>query len=79
MNSALRNIAVLLATTLLLGVGALTSEAATTVKVSLWDKGANVPMPKGLVYNAPGLDLSKATMGIKASPDAVRPGKSHSR
>ena len=30
------------------------SQAATTVKVSLWDKGADVEMPKGLLYGTPG-------------------------
>ncbi len=39
--------------------------AASTVKVDLWDKGADMAMPTDLLYGTPGLDLSKATMGIK--------------
>ncbi|MCB1496028.1 MAG: hypothetical protein KDJ86_09605 [Bauldia sp.] len=50
------------------------SQAATTVKVSLWDKGADVEMPKGLLYGTPGVDLSKATMGIKLSTDTAPHG-----
>lgn len=50
-------------------------QAASLVKVSLWDKGASMEMPMGLAYATPGLDISKATMGIKVSPGAVRAGK----
>jgi uncharacterized cupredoxin-like copper-binding protein len=52
-----------------------TVQAAALVQVSLWDKGANVQMPIGLAYAAPGLDVAKATMGIKALPDTVKAGK----
>ncbi len=48
--------------------------AASTVSVELWDKGADVTMPTGLVYAAPGLDLSQATMGIKTDPASVPAG-----
>jgi uncharacterized cupredoxin-like copper-binding protein len=48
--------------------------AGTTVTVSLWDKGANVEMPTNLGMNMGG-DLSKATMGIKASPSKVKAGE----
>jgi uncharacterized cupredoxin-like copper-binding protein len=44
------------------------------VTVSLWDKGANVEMPTNLGMNMGG-DLSKATMGIKASPSKVKAGE----
>ena len=49
--------------------------AAAIVQVSLWDKGASTEMPMGLAYGAPGLDLAKATMGIKALPGAVKAGE----
>jgi uncharacterized cupredoxin-like copper-binding protein len=49
--------------------------AASLVQVSLWDKGASTEMPMGLAYAAPGLDLAKATMGIKVLPAVVRAGK----
>jgi uncharacterized cupredoxin-like copper-binding protein len=48
--------------------------AGTTVQVSLWDKGANVEMPTNLGMNMGG-DMSKATMGIKASPAKVKAGE----
>jgi len=41
--------------------------ASTVVKVDLWDKGAATPMGTGMGYATPGLDISKATMGIKTS------------
>ena len=49
--------------------------AATVVTVDLWDKGANVDMPKGVVYGAPNLDLSKATMGMRLSPQSAPAGE----
>lgn len=51
------------------------TRAASIVQVSLWDKGASVEMPMGLAHAAPGLDLAKATMGIKALPGAVKAGE----
>jgi uncharacterized cupredoxin-like copper-binding protein len=48
--------------------------AATVVHVSLWDKGANTTMATGFAYMTPGADLSKATMGIKPSPDTAKAG-----
>ena len=59
----------------MLTVGGPGAQAATLVQISLWDKGAEVQMPTGIAYAAPGLDLTKATMGIKASPDAVKAGE----
>lgn len=50
-------------------------EAAALVQISLWDKGANTEMPMGLAYAAPGLDVTKTTMGIKVSPGAVKAGE----
>ncbi|TPO10494.1 sulfocyanin-like copper-binding protein [Mesorhizobium sp. B1-1-5] len=50
-------------------------QAAALVQVSLWDKGASMEMPTGLTYAAPGLDSTKATMGIKISRGAVKAGK----
>ena len=51
------------------------AQAASTVRVSMWDKGANAEMPMGLAYATPGLNPAKATMGIKASPNAVKAGE----
>jgi uncharacterized cupredoxin-like copper-binding protein len=64
-----------LGTGLALILSATPSLAATLVTVDLWDKGANVDMPKGLVYAAPGLDLSKATMGMRLSRPSAPAGE----
>lgn len=74
MKGIWRRVTLGLAATLLMSssAGAL---AASTVEVSLWDKGANTKMATGIAYATPGLDLTKATMGIKASPSAVKAGK----
>ncbi len=53
------------------GAGA---SASTIVNVELWDKGAAMEMPTGLLYGAPGVDLSKATMGIKVSRKSAPAG-----
>ena len=55
-------------------ITAFASQAATTVQVSLWDKGADTEMAVGLVYGAAGVDLSKATMGVKTSPAEAKAG-----
>jgi uncharacterized cupredoxin-like copper-binding protein len=47
--------------------------AGSVVNVALWDKGADVPMPTNLGLGMGG-DMSKATMGISATPDSVKPG-----
>ncbi len=49
--------------------------AATTVDVSLWDKGAPVQMVAGEAYR-PGvrIDASRMTMGVKVLPDRARAG-----
>lgn len=44
------------------------------IKVSLWDKGGEAEMPTGLGMGMGG-DMSKATMGIKVSMNAVEAGK----
>ncbi|MBZ9798497.1 plastocyanin/azurin family copper-binding protein [Mesorhizobium sp. ES1-4] len=62
-----------LAAAMLMAGGAV--QAAALVQVSLWDKGASMEMPMGLAYATPGLDLAKATMGIKALPRAVKAGE----
>jgi len=51
------------------------AQAASTVQVSLWDKGADMPMSTGFAYGTPNLDMSKATMGMTATPAAVKAGK----
>jgi len=48
------------------------SDAATTVKVSLWDKGENAEMPSNIGMGAK--DRSKATMGIKLSTVSIPAG-----
>jgi uncharacterized cupredoxin-like copper-binding protein len=67
---------------LLLPVAALVITVAATgpsqatgsvVNVALWDKGADAPMPTDLGLGMGG-DMSKATMGISATPDSVKPG-----
>ncbi|QKC84814.1 sulfocyanin-like copper-binding protein [Mesorhizobium sp. NZP2077] len=64
-----------LAAAMLMGSSAGVVQAASLVQVTLWDKGASTEMPMGLAYATPGLDLSKATMGIKAVPGAVKAGE----
>ncbi len=49
--------------------------AATTIHVSLWDKGADMQMVTGDEYQPnTKIDLSKATMGVKAMPDQAKAG-----
>lgn len=73
MRSLKQQLAVL-AGALALSVAAHAASAATTVTVKLWDKGADAEMQSGLIYAAPGVDLSKATMGITATPVTVPAG-----
>lgn len=75
MKSISRRAALGLAAAMLMAGGAGAAQAAAIVQVSLWDKGASTEMPMGLAYAAPGLDLAKATMGIKVSPGAVKAGE----
>ena len=71
---SLKRMGVGLTAGLLLTVSAAVASAATVVNVELWDKGANTEMPTGLTYAAPGLDLTKATMGIKLSRPSAPAG-----
>jgi len=58
-----------------IGVAAAPASAAgTTVNVSLWDKGADMVMSKGMGLGMGG-DMSKATMGIAVTPDKVKAGE----
>ncbi len=79
MFKAYRAAALSLAAALILAVAPSVGQASTTVRVSLWDKGADMEMPTGLIYGTPGIDLSNATMGIKASPALRPPASSPSR
>src|SRR5262245_25067241 len=47
---------------------------ATTVEVTLADRGANADMPTGLGMGMPGADMSKAPMTISALPATVEAG-----
>jgi uncharacterized cupredoxin-like copper-binding protein len=47
--------------------------AGSVVNVALWDKGVDVPMVTNLGLGMGG-DLSKATMGVSATPETVKPG-----
>lgn len=73
MNRFLKGVAIVLT----VAAGALFSPvaiAATVVDVSLWDKGSGTVMGTDMAYATPGLDMSKATMGIKASPAVAKAG-----
>ena len=70
-----RNMAMTLIALAMLAVFPVTSQAATTVKVDLWDKMGNADMPTNFKYGMPGVDNSKAPMGIKVSRASVPQGK----
>ena len=55
----------------LLGTGA---QAATTIDVTLWDKGADADMPTDLGYGPNPVDDAKRTMGITLSRDHAPAG-----
>ena len=74
MFKTMRAAALGLASITMLAAVPTVGQAATTIHVSLWDKGADVPMMTGLEYGTPGIDLSKATMGIKVSQDSAPHG-----
>jgi uncharacterized cupredoxin-like copper-binding protein len=65
---------------LALGVGLVMAAAgssafaATVVKVVLWDKGAATAMGTGMGYGMSGMDMSKATMGVTATPNSAPTG-----
>lgn len=75
MKTISRSAALGLAAAMLVAGSAGAVQAAALVQISLWDKGASMEMPMGLAYAVPGLDLAKATMGITASPGAVKAGE----
>ena len=58
---------VLIATAVGIAISSNLAMAATVVKVELWDKGADAGMAKGLAYATAGMDMSKATMGMRLS------------
>lgn len=67
----------LAAATILPGVGVLATPSVaggTTVLVSLWDKGADTPMGKGMGMGMHG-DMAMVTMGIDAKPGSVKAGE----
>lgn len=51
------------------------ANAATVVKVTLWDKGLEAGMAEGLQMNMSGADMSQATMGVTAEPAKVKAGE----
>jgi uncharacterized cupredoxin-like copper-binding protein len=79
MKGISRRAALWIAAAMLMAGGAGVAQAAALVQISLWDKGVDTPMPIGLAYATPGLDIAKATMGIKTSPGAVKAGEVTSR
>ena len=62
------------ALSVLVGAAASGLAAGTTVQVSLWDKGGNMAMPKGLGMGMHG-KMAMATMGIDATPNTVKAGE----
>lgn len=56
------------------GLSATGAFAATVIDVQLWDKGAQATMGTDLAYPATGMDMSKATMGIKLSAASAPTG-----
>jgi len=74
MFGTMRTAALALAAATMIAAVPTASQAATTIQVSLWDKGAFMEMPTDLMYGVPGVDLSKATMGIKVSQDSAPHG-----
>jgi len=71
---AFRNTVLAMVSGLALAASASAALAATIVKVDLWDKGAGTEMATNLAYAAPGMDMSKATMGVKATPASAAAG-----
>ena len=49
--------------------------AGTVVNVSLWDMGARMEMATDLGFPSAGKDMSKVTMGIALSTEAVKTGQ----
>ena len=59
---------------ILMGAMASPVQAATVVKVELWDQGAAAQMATNLAYPVDQAAHDKATMGIKTSVDAAKAG-----
>ena len=57
-----------------LGLWSTAASAATVVNVQLWDQGAGMVMRADMAYQAPGLDLSTATMGVRVSRSTAPAG-----
>jgi uncharacterized cupredoxin-like copper-binding protein len=72
MQTLARRLALSLALAALPFVGS--ANAATTVNVSLWDKGGAMEMATGFAYMGAAMDMSAATMGVKTSPATAKPG-----
>jgi uncharacterized cupredoxin-like copper-binding protein len=70
----LKRTALSLTAGLLLAASATIASAATVVDVELWDKGAEMAMATDMAYGTPGLDMSKATMGMKLSSASATAG-----
>ena len=66
MKRPLFNAAASVAAVIFLSMAPTQSNAAETVNVSLWDKGADMDMPMGLGMGMSG-DMSMVTMGVKAT------------
>lgn len=75
MSTMLKKAALSLAAVALTTTMAVSAQAAMVIHVALWDKGADTEMVKGMEYGMPGVDLSKATMGIRAVPGTVKAGE----
>ena len=65
MKKIARGAALSLAAMLLMYLCSASSRAATLVQVSLWDKGADTPMPVGIAYGAPGASILKGDHGYQ--------------
>ena len=59
---------------LLFAASPMVACASTLINVGLWDKGMEATMLTDLAYGTPGLDLSKATMGMKLSSASAPAG-----
>jgi uncharacterized cupredoxin-like copper-binding protein len=71
---AFGNTLLVLVSGLALAASASGAFAATIVKVDLWDKGAGTEMATTMAYGTAGMDMSKATMGVKATPATAPAG-----
>lgn len=56
-------------------LAAIAASAASVVEVELWDEGQDRAMSTGITYATPGLDRSKASMGMRLSRSTVPAGE----